>query len=55
MKCPPQAGSDESAGAKREEFADGSALFTFPDGTVAIIESVLAQASELRESGPVTY
>ena len=39
---------------KQKEYADGSALITFPDGSMAILESALAEASAARESGLVS-
>jgi len=40
---------------QREDFADGSALVTFEDGSVLILESKLAKPSVLREGRPVNY
>jgi hypothetical protein len=40
---------------RREEFRDGSAVLTYPDGSVAIIESRLAKESVLRDTRPVNY
>jgi hypothetical protein len=39
----------------RKQFADGSALVTYPDGSVLIVESALAKVSELHESHAVNY
>jgi hypothetical protein len=41
--------------ARREEFADGSALVTYPDGSQLIIESSLAKQVVLRENRQVNY
>ncbi len=40
---------------KREEFPDGSALVTHPDGSLEILESKLARSGALREIRPVSY
>jgi len=37
----------------REEFADGSALVTYPVGSMLILESDLARGAVLEESRPV--
>lgn len=47
--------SGRDAEPTREEFADGSALVTFPDGGMVIFESELAKACGLREGGPVNH
>jgi len=39
----------------REQFADGSALVTYPDGSVLILESDLARELVFQESRPVNY
>lgn len=44
-----------NAEASREEFADGSALVTYPDGSVLILESELAKAAVMGEGRPVNY
>ena len=41
--------------ATREQFPDGSALITYPDGGMLILESDLAKESVGRESSPVNY
>ena len=41
--------------AQREEFPDGSALVTYPDGTVLIVESELARAAVMGEGRAVNY
>ncbi len=40
---------------KREKFPDGSALVTYPDGSVLILESDLAKETALREARPANY
>ncbi len=47
--------SERKAEARREQFADGSALATYRDGSMLILESDLARESLLRESRPVNY
>jgi hypothetical protein len=42
-------------GPRREQFPDGSALVTYADGTMLIVESTLAKATPLREGRPVNY
>ena len=39
----------------REDFADGSSMVTYPDGSFLIIETGLAKHSVLRETRPVNY
>jgi hypothetical protein len=39
----------------REELPDGSALVTFPDGSMLIVESKLAKSMALRQSRPANY
>jgi hypothetical protein len=39
----------------REQFADGSALVTYQDGSVLVLEGKLAKADGLRETGSVNY
>lgn len=46
---------DNNREVKREEFADGSALVTYPDGSMLIVESKLARESVFQESRPVNY
>ena len=41
--------------AKREEFPDGSALVTYQDGSILLVESNLAKESVLRDTRPVNY
>ena len=45
---------DNKQEATRENFADGSAVVTYPDGSMLIVESKTAQVSALRESRPVS-
>ena len=40
---------------KREEFADGSALLTYSDGSQLILESNLAKQAVAREGRAVNY
>ena len=40
---------------EREEFPDGSALVTFPDGSMLIEETKLAKSMALRQSRPANY
>jgi hypothetical protein len=40
---------------RREQFADGSALVTYPDGSVSILETELSSESVLLETGLVNY
>lgn len=51
----PQESSEGNAEASREQFTDGSALVTYRDGSVLILESNLARESVQRESSPVSY
>ena len=44
MSRHPQGRSEGNAEVRREKFADGSALVTFPNGSVLIRESNLAEA-----------
>jgi hypothetical protein len=39
----------------REEFPDGSALITYQDGSLLILESSLARTTMLREGKSVSY
>jgi hypothetical protein len=39
----------------REQFADGSALITYPDGTVMILETALSKQAVLRARRAVNY
>jgi hypothetical protein len=39
----------------REQFRDGSALVTYEDGSMLILESNLAKEAVGREAGPVNY
>jgi hypothetical protein len=55
MSRHPQVRSEGNAEARREEFADGSALVTYLDGSVLILESALASAAVLREARSVNY
>ncbi len=41
--------------AQREEFPDGSAIVTYVDGSMLIVESKSAKATVLSESRSVTY
>ena len=41
--------------ARREEFPDGSALVTYQDGSMLIVESKLAKGSALRETRVLSY
>ncbi len=50
MKIPPK-----KPGVKREEFADGSALVTYKDGSQLILESNLAKGVPLREGRAANY
>ena len=43
------------SGIQREEFPDGSALVTYPDGSQLILESSLARASVIGEHRAVNY
>ncbi len=51
--------SQRHCGAKakprRKQFADGSAIITYPDGTRAILESSLAKPAALHQENPVNY
>jgi hypothetical protein len=49
---PAQSKRNEST---REEFPDGSALVTYADGSMLIVESDLATITALRESGSFNY
>ena len=40
---------------RREQFPDGSALVTYQDGSMLILESNLAKDAVLRETRPVNY
>jgi hypothetical protein len=40
---------------RRQQFADGSAIVTYPDGTRAILESSLAKPVALHQEKPVNY
>jgi hypothetical protein len=40
---------------RREQFRDGSALVTYQDGSMLILESNLAKDAVLREARPVNY
>ena len=55
MSRDPQKCREGSAEPRREEFADGSALVTYPDGTMLIVESALARVAVFREGTPVNY
>ena len=46
----PQDRSEGNAEASREQFADGSALVTYPNGNVLILESNLARESAVAET-----
>lgn len=46
---------DNQQEATREDFADGSAVVTYPDGSMLIVETKLAKVSALREGRPVNY
>ena len=39
----------------RKQFADGSTLVTYPDGSTLIVESNLAKESVVHETSPVNY
>jgi hypothetical protein len=39
----------------REQFRDGSALVTYEDGSILILESNLAKHLSLRETRPINY
>jgi hypothetical protein len=41
--------------ASREQFTDGSALVTYQDGSVLLLESSLAKVSNLQETRSITY
>ena len=45
----------EARDAKREDFPDGSALVTYADGGMLILESDLAREAVLQESRSVNY
>jgi hypothetical protein len=47
--------SNRKTEACREQFADGSAVVTYPDGSMLILESDLARESVLQEGRPVSY
>lgn len=51
----PMEQSQDKSKASREEFPDGSALVTYPDGSMLIRESALARESVAQESRPVNY
>jgi hypothetical protein len=51
----PQQHHQANTKPRRKRFADGSALVTYRDGSVLILESKLATESALRESQPVNY
>lgn len=40
---------------KRKQFADGSAIITYPDATRAILENSLAKPAALHQENPVNY
>jgi hypothetical protein len=40
---------------RREQFADGSELVTYPDGSMSILETELSRESVLLEAGLVNY
>ncbi len=48
MRLYPQVRSEGNAEASREQFADGSALVTYPDGSMLILESDLARVGATR-------
>jgi len=47
--------SEEDPKVTRDQFPDGSALITYPDGSMLILESNLAKESVWHESKPVNY
>jgi len=55
MRGPSKHSSSTNPEGTREEFPDGSALVTYPDGSVLILESELAKVSGLRDGSPVNY
>ena len=40
---------------RRKQFADGSAIITYPDGTRAILECSLAKPAALHQENAVNY
>jgi len=55
MKYYPQVGDRGSGSAVREEFADGSAVITYANGTMLILESRLSKACVVQEGRAVNY
>jgi len=55
MSCQPQNRRKARTEASREQFADGSALVTYPDGSMLILESELAREAVFMEGCPVNY
>jgi len=55
MSRHPKHQNDEDPKVMREQFPDGSALITYPDGSVLILESDLAKEAVWHESRPVNY
>ena len=49
----PRQPNQAKAKPRRQRFADGSAVVTYGDGSVLILESVLAKLGVLGEPGPV--
>ena len=47
--------SEGKTEASREQFAGGSALVTYRDGSVLILETRSAKTAVLREANPVDY
>ena len=47
--------SEDKPKLMREQFPDGSALITYPDGSMLILESDLAKELVWHESRPVNY
>jgi len=55
MSRPPQRTSKTEARPRRQRFADGSALVTFPDGSMLILESKLSKSMALRQNFLANY
>jgi hypothetical protein len=55
MSRRPKHQRQEKPEVTREQFPDGSALITYPDGGMLILESDLAKESVVREIRPANY
>jgi hypothetical protein len=55
MRGPSKHPSSLNPEGTREDFPDGSALVTYPDGSVLVLENALAKVSVLRAGRRVKY